>query len=44
MIEKISDIGDVNATAPISNGSLLVYNGTTSKWDVTTELDGGIFT
>jgi hypothetical protein len=44
MIEKISDISDVNATEPISNGSLLVYNSTTSKWDVTTELDGGIFT
>lgn len=42
-IDKLSDIGDVNATDPIAQDSLLKYNSVTGKWDTSSELDGGAF-
>jgi hypothetical protein len=36
----LSELTDVNATNP-SNGMVLVYNGTTQKWDATLSLTPG---
>lgn len=39
-IENIGEIGNVDTTNTV-NGSLLIYNTTTSKWEATTIVDGG---
>jgi hypothetical protein len=33
----LTDLTDINATGT-SDGAVLLYNGTTAKWDATTEL------
>ena len=37
----LSDLTDVNIGSPL-NGMVLVYNGTTGKWDATLELTPGV--
>ena len=37
----LADLTDVNVGSP-SNGMVLVYNGTTGKWDATLELTPGV--
>lgn len=48
VIQKLSDIADVSAPAPVSDGSMLVFENSTQKWTATTTLskqtiDGGDF-
>jgi len=37
----LANLSDVNITNP-SNGMVLVYNGSTGKWDATLELTPGV--
>ena len=37
----LADLTDVNIGTPL-NGMVLVYNGTTGKWDATLELTPGV--
>ena len=37
----LGNLSDVNVTNP-SNGMVLVYNGSTGKWDATLELTQGV--
>lgn len=37
----LAGLGDVNVSGGLSNGMVLVYNSTTSKWDATLDLTPG---
>jgi hypothetical protein len=39
---SLSDLPDINLPPTLSDGMVLVYNATTSKWDATLELTPGI--
>lgn len=40
---ELLEMTDVNITPPIEDGSILVYNASTSKWENVDELDGGSY-
>lgn len=39
----LKDLNDVNMPSIIQDGSILVYNSFTSKWEVSDEIDGGSY-
>ena len=43
LINSISDIPNVEIIPPVEDGSLLVFNSSTQKWQSTIELDGGTY-
>lgn len=40
---ELLEMTDVNITPPIEDGSILVYNAATSKWENVDEIDGGSY-
>lgn len=40
---SLKDLVDVNINEPISDGSVLVYNASTMKWEAVDEINGGSY-
>lgn len=40
---SLSDLTDVNIPEGISDGNILIYNSSTSKWEVSDEINGGSY-
>lgn len=40
---ELKDLDDINLPTEILDGSILVYNSSTMKWEAQDEIDGGVY-